>query len=162
ARHADVDVQKVQEPPRPAADAHPPRMRVEARKREEDGAEAAREVQRDARDPPEPSHRDVNAAARLPETFAERFAVARGDGLAIDGVILAAARRDLDRTEHRRELPGALPVPSGGDAVQKTGAVGVAATGRVDDGGRPSRCNGMRRAVRVNDRAFTAERDDER
>src|SRR3989304_7964976 len=51
-------------------------------------------------------------------------------------VILPAAAGDLDRAEQRGQASGGLPVPALLDAVQQAGAIGIAASGRVEQRGR--------------------------
>ena len=48
-------------------------------------------------------------------------------------MVLPAARTYLERAHERGELPGGAPIHAFGNAIQQTGAVGVPASGRIDD-----------------------------
>lgn len=98
----------------------------------------------------------------LPGQVAKRLPVTLADLVARRGVALAALVRDLDRTHHRRQRAGALPVPLVGDAVEQAGAVGVAATGRIDDGIRFDAGDFNALSMGVDARTFGTERDDQR
>ena len=68
-----------------------------------------------------------------PRVVAEGRVVALADDVAVDAVILAAATRDLDRSERGGEAAGALPFPAVDDPVEETRAICIAATGGIDE-----------------------------
>src|SRR5205814_265873 len=72
------------------------------------------------------------APTRSPEVRMESLVVSGCDAIAADGVILSAARRDLERAQGGRETPGALPVPALDDPVQEPGTERIAAARRLD------------------------------
>ena len=61
------------------------------------------------------------------------FAYERCDRIAVEGVVLAAARADLHRAQQRREPAALLPVPALRHAVEQSRAVRVAAARRIDE-----------------------------
>lgn len=77
-------------------------------------------------------------------------------------MVLRAALRDLERAHQRGELAGPAPVPAGADTVKQAGAIGVAATGRVENRIRLDAGNADAIAAGVNLRTVAAERDDQR
>src|SRR5712691_393906 len=70
------------------------------------------------------------------------------------GMILAAARRDLDRAHQRRESAGLRPVEARGNTVKKAGAVGIAAAGGIHHFGCLDARNLDPLAVGVDDRTL--------
>src|SRR5438552_2156977 len=84
------------------------------------------------------------------------------DLLALDDVILATTRGDLHRPEERGEPPGALPVPTIGDPVEKPRAIRVAATGWIDQSGWLHRRNLQHGPTDMDERALSSARDDQR
>ena len=146
-----VDAEHAQQTTRPAPDHHAALRRRQKRQDERRRGNAFEHVRAGARDPVDAKRKRRRARTRaarrdhhriavrapshpaLERLLAESLGEDRGDDLAVDGVVLPASRRDLDRAEHRRELSGALPVPAARDAIEQPGAIGVAATGRIDD-----------------------------
>src|SRR5262252_3109704 len=68
-----------------------------------------------------------------PRVVAEGRVVSLADDVAVDAMILAAAARDLDRSECGGKAAGALPFPAVDDPVEETRAICVAATGGFDE-----------------------------
>src|SRR6266571_1677252 len=71
-------------------------------------------------------------------------------------MVLPPARSDLDRSHEGREPAGLFPVKAGGDAVENTGAIRVAAAGGVHHFGRLNARDVDPLTVHVDDGPFRA------
>src|SRR6266581_4753603 len=77
-------------------------------------------------------------------------------------MVLPPARSDLDRSHEGREPAGLFPVKAGGDAVENTGAIRVAAAGGVHHFGRLNARDVDPLTVHVDDGPFRAPGKNER
>src|SRR3990172_9358145 len=102
------------------------------------------------------------AAVMWAISFTSMGCIRRASSFPRRRVILSAAAGDLDRAEQRGQASGGLPVPALLDAVQQAGAIGIAASGRVEQRGRLGAGDDDLLAVGVDGRAFAAAGDDER
>ena len=93
---------------------------------------------------------------------AEGLPVALADFVSARRMTLAALVCDLDGTHHGRQRARLFPVPTVRDAIEQAGTIGVAATGRVDDGVGFDAGNLDDLSVCVNARAFSTKCDDQR
>src|SRR5512134_2249520 len=77
-------------------------------------------------------------------------------------VVLCAAHRDLDGAHERCNAPRGFPVEPAKNAVNQAGAIGIAATGRIEHSPRLGAGTLVSAAVRMNGGTLAAARDDER
>src|SRR2546422_911692 len=77
-------------------------------------------------------------------------------------MVLAPARSDLDRSHEGREPAGLFPVEARGDAIEKAGAIRVAAARRIHHFGRLNARDVDPLTVHVDDRPFRAPGKNER
>ena len=96
------------------------------------GAPIARRAQRRGAAAATPARRRAPSRASPQDSAPNRSWYARADRVAVDGVVLPAATRDLERAQERREPARSSPVPAVRDAVEQSRAIRVAAPGRID------------------------------
>ena len=97
-----------------------------------------------------------------PKRAPELLGVERREPIAIDDMILPAARRDLDRAQDRRQPACSLPIPAMRDAVEQSGPVRVAATGWIDERLGLHAWHVEHEAIGVDARSVATQRDDQR
>src|ERR1700722_18791769 len=78
-----------------------------------------------------------------------------------EAVVLSAADLDLDRTQERGDPSGRLPIKAVNETMNEAGAIGVPATGRIDDRPRRGARDHKLAIPGVDQRAFRPARHDE-